>query len=147
MTAEPARSVFVYQSREDLMQFRKGCPILPLPGLFPLVGNTAPREQSFPCPLKIRVSAVKHESSCKDRQDPAESFKLHEHVEGEPSEVGIVPLSGGGIDRRIGIWKGNKLLAKIRREPTAAIVPVRPERHFERSRSHRANKFPSNRRT
>ena len=46
-----------------------------------------------------------------------------------------------------GIWKGNKLLAKIRREPTAAIVPVRPDRHFERSRSHHANKFPSNRRT
>lgn len=45
-----------------------------------------------------------------------------------------------------GTWKGKKLLAKIRRELTAAVVPVRPDRHFERSRSHRANKFPSNHR-
>ena len=45
-----------------------------------------------------------------------------------------------------GTRKGDKLLAKIRRELSAAVVPVRPDRHFDRSRSHRANKFPSNRR-
>ena len=45
-----------------------------------------------------------------------------------------------------GTWKGNKLLSRIRKELTAAVVPVRPDRHFDRSRSLRANKCPLNRR-
>ena len=48
------------------------------------------------------------------------------------------------------IWSGtrksNKLLAKIRKELTAAVIPIRPDRHFPRILSHRLNKFPQNQR-
>ena len=45
-----------------------------------------------------------------------------------------------------GTWKGKKLLSRIQKELTAAVVPVRPDRHFDRPHSHRANKFHLNRR-
>ena len=45
-----------------------------------------------------------------------------------------------------GTRKGKKLFSKIRKELTAAVVPVRPDRHFPRNLSHRANRFPTNHR-
>lgn len=45
-----------------------------------------------------------------------------------------------------GTRKGNKLLSKIQKELTLAVVPLRPGRHFPRSLSHRGCKFPLNRR-
>ena len=45
-----------------------------------------------------------------------------------------------------GTRKGNRLLSKIRKELAAAVIPIRPDRHFPRTPSHRGNKFPPNRR-
>ncbi len=45
-----------------------------------------------------------------------------------------------------GTRKGKRLFSKIRKELTASVVPVRPDRHFSRSLSHRGCKFPLNRR-
>ena len=58
--------------------------------------------------------------------------------------ISILKTDAVNIIIHAGTRKGNKLLSRIQKELTAAVVPVRPDRHFDRSHSHRANKFPLN---